>query len=134
MDMLSKSRHAALITVKNMNRAINFYTRALGGSLNMRGTGEMKDGWASLNVGRAEFWLVKPDRREKLKLAYNTFAVKDIKAEVTGLKRRGVKFAPAERMGPKDKVDGPITYSTYGASAFFWDSEGNALMLWQSMM
>ncbi|HUC38562.1 MAG TPA: VOC family protein [Candidatus Acidoferrum sp.] len=129
--MLSKSKHAALIPIKNMSRAIGFYTKTLGGSLNMRGMGEMKNYWASVNVGKAEFWLVSPEKSEKRKLAYNTFAVKNIKAEVTGLKRRGVKFEPAMRGSPKDKVEGPITYSPYGASAFFSDSEGNMLMLWQ---
>ncbi len=128
--MLSKSRHAALIPIKNMNRAINFYTRKLGGSLNGRGTGEMKDGWASLNVGKSEFWLVKPGKQESRKLAYNTFTVKNIKAEVRGLESKSVKFLPAEKM-PGARIDGPIAFNPYGASAFFRDSEGNLIMLWQ---
>ena len=132
--MLSKSKHAALIPIKNMNRAIRFYTKTLGGSLNARGTGDMKDGWASVNIGKSELWLVDPGRRESRKLAYNTFAVKNIKSIVKGLKSKGVRFEQAERMNPKDRVDGPITYSPYGASAFFKDSEGNMLMLWQSTM
>jgi predicted enzyme related to lactoylglutathione lyase len=129
--MLSKSKHAALIPIKNMSRAINFYTRTLGGSVNMRGTGKMKDWWASVNVVKAEFWLIKPEKQESRKLAYNTFSVKNIKAEVKGLKSKGIKFMSAEGM-PGTKVEGPIAFSPYGASAFFNDSEGNVLMLWQA--
>ncbi|MFI5412491.1 MAG: VOC family protein [Candidatus Micrarchaeales archaeon] len=129
--MLSKSKHASLIPVKNMSRAIRFYTNTLGGSLNMRGTKEMRDYWASVNVGKAEFWLVKPDKIESRKLSYNTFTVKNIRATVKGLKSKSVKFLPAENMGPGTKINGPIASGPFGANAFFKDSEGNLLMLWQ---
>ncbi len=132
--MLARTRHATLIPVKNMSRAIGFYTKKLGGSLNMRADGEMKDYWASLNIGKSEFWFVKPPKPEKMKLAYNTFTVKNIRSMVKGLKTKGIKFEKAETMSPKDKVEGPITWSPYGASAFFHDSEGNMIMLWQNTM
>ena len=45
---------------------------------------------------------------------------------------RGVKFLPGEKMGEKSKVEGPITFEEYGASAFFKDTEGNLLMVWQN--
>lgn len=132
--MLSKSDHIALIPVKNMDRALEFYTKTLGGKTAMRGEGEMKDSWASLKVGRSQIWLIVPEEREKMKLAYNVFIVEDIKTTVSGLKKRGVKFAPAEDMGPGSKKDGPISIAPWGAkSAFFKDSEGNLLMLWEEM-
>jgi predicted enzyme related to lactoylglutathione lyase len=130
--MLSKSDFATLVPIKNMDRAVKFYTRTLGGSLNMRAKGEMKDFWASVNVGKAEFWLIKPEKHEKRNLAYSTFIVKNIKKTVDGLKKKGVKFLPAERMDSDSRVDGPISYSPYGAGAFLKDSEGNVLMLWQN--
>ena len=37
-------------------------------------------------------------------------------------------------MNHHTKVDGPIAYEEFGASAFFKDSEGNLLMLWQGFM
>ncbi len=129
--MLSKSKHAGLIQIKNMGRAINFYTHKLGGSVNMRATGDMKDNWASVNVGKAELWLIKANKPEARKLAYNVFSVKSIRATVKGLKSKGVKFEAAEAMQGA-KIEGPIAWHKYGASAFFKDTEGNLLMLWQN--
>ena len=132
--MLSKAKFASLVPIRNMNRALRFYTKTLGGSLNMRAPGEMRNSWASVRVGKSEFWLVRPDKNEKRDLAYSAFVVKDIKKTVSGLKKKGVKFLPAERMGADSKIDGPISYSPYGAVAILKDSEGNLLMLWESRM
>jgi catechol 2,3-dioxygenase-like lactoylglutathione lyase family enzyme len=130
--MLSKASFAALVPVKKMDRAIGFYTDTLGGKLRMRGEGEMKDMWASVTVNKAEFWLIKPEKQEKMELAYNVFVVGGIKKTVKGLVEKGVKFEPAEDMGPGSKKDGPIATTPWGAkSAFFKDSEGNLLMLWE---
>jgi len=130
--MLSEAGFATLVPIRNMERAIKFYTDTLGGSLNMRAEGEMKNYWASVNVGNSEFWLVKPEKREKRNLAYSTFIVKDIKQAVGNLKGKGVKFLRAEKMGPDSKIDGAVTFSPYGAEAFFKDSEGNLSMLWEN--
>jgi predicted enzyme related to lactoylglutathione lyase len=130
--MLSKANFASLVPTRNMDRALKFYTKALGGSLNMRASGDMKNSWASVSLGKTEFWLVRPEKHEKRDLAYSTFVVKDIKKTVDGLKRKRVKFLPAERMGADSKIDGPISYSPYGAGAIFKDSEGNLLMLWEN--
>jgi len=130
--MLSKSRFAALIPIKNLDRALKFYTESLGGKLKDRGQDDMKDSWASITVNKTELWLVKPQKRERTELAYNVFMVSDIKKTVRGLIKRGVKFLPGEKMGPGSKVDGPITSMPWGArSAFLKDSEGNLLMLWE---
>lgn len=98
----------------------------------MRAPGDMKNAWASVSVGKTEFWMVKPDKHEKRELAYSTFVVKDIKKTVVGLKRKGVSFLRAEKMSPDSKIDGPISYSQYGAGAMFKDSEGNLFMLWEN--
>jgi predicted enzyme related to lactoylglutathione lyase len=132
--MLSKSKFASLVPIKKMKRAVKFYTETLGGKLIYRDEGEMKDSFASVKVGAAEFWLITPSKKEKRKLAYFTFVVDDIRAEVKQLKKRGLEFEKAERMGPDTKVEGPIAFESFGASAFFSDSEGNALMLWQNVM
>ena len=130
--MLSNADFATLIPIKNMDRALKFYTKTLGGSLNMRAPGDMKNAWASVSVGKTEFWMVKPDKHEKRDLAYSTFVVKDIKKTVVRLKRKGVKFLRAEKMNSDSKIDGPISYSPYGAAARFKDSEGNLFMLWEN--
>ncbi len=130
--MLSKASFATMVPMRNMDRAIKFYTKALGGSLNMRAPGDMKNYWASVNVGKTEFWLIRPEKREKRDLAYSTFVVKDIKKTVAGLKKKKVRFLRGEKMGRDSRVEGPIVYSPYGAAALFKDSEGNLLMLWEN--
>ena len=45
----------------------------------MRAEGEMRNSWASVNVGKTEFWLVRPEKHEKRDLAYSAFVVKDQK-------------------------------------------------------
>jgi predicted enzyme related to lactoylglutathione lyase len=133
-ETLSDSYTATLVPVKNMDRAVKFYTESLGGKLLYRDKGDMKDFWASIKVGKDEFWLVAPETREKRTLAYSTFVVKDIKSVVADLKGRGVKFQRAEKMSKETKVEGPVAYEQFGASAFLKDSEGNLLMLWQNTM
>ncbi len=131
--MLTKAEFATLTPVRNMERAIRFYTKTLGGKLQSRAEGDMKDMWASVKIGKEDFWLVKPSSQEKKPdLAFSTFIVKDIKAEVTDLKKRGARFEKAEKTsGWTIKVDGPISYDPVGATAFLKDSEGNLLMIFQ---
>jgi predicted enzyme related to lactoylglutathione lyase len=133
--MLSKSTTVRLIPIRKMDRALKFYTDTLGGKLTMRGEDEMKDSWASVTIGKAEFWLIAPESHEKMELAYTGFVVDDIKKTVAGLSKKGAKFLPAESMGPGTKIEGPIATMPWGAkSAFFKDSEGNLLMLWEQDM
>lgn len=133
-SLSQSSTHATLIPVKDMDRAVRFYTETLGGKLLMRDKGDMKDFWASIKLSGCEFWLVSPEEREKLELAYSVFMIKDIKAIIDDLKSKGVKFSRGEKTGKDSKVVGPITYDSMGAMAFFKDSEGNLLMLYQSTM
>ncbi|HZW55359.1 MAG TPA: hypothetical protein VFF30_03640 [Nitrososphaerales archaeon] len=53
--MLSKAEFAMITPVLNMDRAIKFYTKALGGKLEMRAAGDMKDMWASVRIGSQVF-------------------------------------------------------------------------------
>jgi predicted enzyme related to lactoylglutathione lyase len=131
--MLSKSTLATLVPIKNMDRAVKFYRDVLGATIEMRPEGEMGGSFASLRIGDAEFWLVKPEIKEKRSLAYYAFGVEDIRKTVAGLQKKGVRFKRAVKEDPNDKVDGPITFSEWGASAFFNDSEGNLQMLWQDV-
>jgi len=130
--MASGPSLVTLVPVRKMNRAIKFYTKTLGGKVLYRARGPMKDFWASLKVGGVELWFVAPPEREKRKLAYQAFVVKNIKTYVAGLQRRGVKFEKAERSSKETKVEGPIAFDQWGASAFFKDTEGNMLMAWQN--
>jgi catechol 2,3-dioxygenase-like lactoylglutathione lyase family enzyme len=122
-----------LITIRDMNRAIRFYTKTLGGKLRYRGTGAMKDFWAGIKMGSSEIWLVAPEKWEKRSLAYTTFLVKNIKATVKELQGKGVKFQRAQKIGPETRIDGPVAWESSGAAAFFKDPDGNVLMVWQNI-
>jgi predicted enzyme related to lactoylglutathione lyase len=124
---------ATLVTVRDMGRAIRFYTRALGATLVSRGEGAMRDSWTALELCGCPVWLIAPEKREKRTMAYSTFLVKDIRSTVAELKRKRVKFQRAEKSGPQTKVEGPIAWEPFGAAAFFKDSEGNLLMVWQTV-
>ena|ERR1700722_10666406 len=131
--MLSESStHATLLPVRNMDRAIKFYTETLGGKLLSRADGDMKDFWASVKVSKSEFWLISPPEKEKRTLAYSAFLVKDIRTAVADLKAKGIKFQRAEKNNKETKIEGSIMFDTIGAVAFFKDTEGNVLMLFQS--
>jgi predicted enzyme related to lactoylglutathione lyase len=130
--MLARSKFATLMPIRNMNRAIRFYTKSLGGKLQERASGAMRNDWASVRVAGESIWLITPSKREKRTVAYTAFLVRNIKPIVRGLQRRGVKFEKAERATPQTKIDGPIATEPWGSSAFFKDSEGNLLMLWQN--
>lgn len=132
--MMSKAQMVTLIPIRNMNRALRFYTKVMGGKLVYRGRGKFRNYWASLTVGGVPVWFVNPDEREKRSLAYQTFLVKNIRAEVAGLQRAGVKFQRAERGGPDTRVEGPILIEPQGSVAFFKDTEGNLLMLFEDRM
>ena len=73
--------------------------------------------------------MITPQKREKRTLAYSTFLVKNIRSVVKELKSKGVSFQRAERMGPDTRIEGPIARESFGAAAFFRDSEGNVLMI-----
>jgi predicted enzyme related to lactoylglutathione lyase len=130
--MAKSPEFVTLVPIRNMSRAIRFYSKQLGGRLVMRGTGSMKNSWASMSVAGHQIWLVTPQKREKRNLAYMTLIVKDAKRYVKTLQRRGVKFERAEPMGPDSKVDGPLVDAGYGISAYFKDPEGNLWMVWQN--
>jgi catechol 2,3-dioxygenase-like lactoylglutathione lyase family enzyme len=130
--MLSSARYATIIPIKKMKRALKFYTQSLGAKIVYRGEGDMKDFWAAIRIGKADFWLVTPEKWEKRELSYSVFLVKNVKKAVKDLQKAGVKFEPGEKMGEGSRVEGPITYDSYASSAFFKDTEGNLLMVWQN--
>jgi catechol 2,3-dioxygenase-like lactoylglutathione lyase family enzyme len=129
--MAKNVEFVTLIPIRNMSRAIRFYTKQLGGRVTMRGTGQMRNSWSSLSIAGHHVWLVAPDKREKRSLSYMTLIVKDAKRYVRSLQAKGVKFQRGESMGPRSKVEGPVVSTPYGTTAFFKDPEGNLWMVFQ---
>ena len=130
--MATGARLVTLIPIRDMNRAIKFYTKAVGGRLKDRGRGRMRNFWASMKLADSEVWFIAPDKFEQRKLAYTMLLVKNIKGFVRKLQTNGVRFQRAERLGPGTRVEGPIAFESWGAAAFFKDSEGNLMMVWQN--
>ena len=130
--MAPTARWATLIPIRNMNRAIRFYTRTLGARVQYRGEGEMRNWWASLKFGPTDLWLIVPEKREPRRLAYSVLLVRNLRTYVRNLQRKGVKFERAVRMGPQTKIDGVIAVEPFGSSAFYKDPEGNLLMAWRN--
>jgi len=133
MALWSKVPLVTLVPVRNMNRALKFYTKTLGAELVYRGRGQMRDYWASLEIGSNPIWLVGGSKPEKRELAYSLFQVRNIRKVVKRLKERGVKFQRAEKMGEQTTIEGSIAWEPFGGSAFFKDSEGNLFMVWQNI-
>jgi predicted enzyme related to lactoylglutathione lyase len=132
--LLEKSGFATMVVIRDMDRAIRFYTKTLGGKLSQRAPGEMKNMWAEVKIGQELFWLVNPPgkREKRSEVAYNTFIVKDIRSSIADLRKRGVRFFKGEKMDENTKVEGPVSSDAFGSTAFFNDSEGNLMMLWQA--
>lgn len=131
--MPTKERLVTLIPIRKMDRAIEFYTKALGAKFLYRGEGEMADGWAGLELLGHDLWLVAPEKREKRELAYTTILVRNIRKTVARMQKAGVKFQKAERNSKDDKIEGPILFAPFGGMATFKDSEGNLLMVWENI-
>lgn len=130
--MVRSPRLVTLVPIHNMNRAIKFYTKTLGARMGERAPGAMRDMWASVSLYGSDVWLIAPEKWEKRELAYSMIVVKNIKAAVKRLTANGVRFQRAEKMSEETRIEGPVAYESFGASAVFKDSEGNVLMVWQN--
>src|SRR3989344_2170159 len=109
------------VRVKDLKRAIEFYTRRLGLSCRI----EEKD-WAAIKVGDAEIHLyLHGGITSGLE-----FYVDDLDKEVKKLKEKDIKFFSDKNIPNFISVDkNKITEFPWGRSAFFKDSEGNELAL-----
>lgn len=109
------------VKVKDLNRAIEFYTRKLGLVCRRK-----EKEWAAIKVGDAEIHLyLYGGITSGLE-----FYVDNIDEEVKKLKEKGIKFFSDESMPNFVKVDeSQITEFPWGRTALFKDSEGNTLAL-----
>lgn len=109
------------VKVKNLKRAIEFYTK----NLDLSCRREEKD-WAAIQIGDTEIHLY-------LHAGISSgleFYVEDLDKEVKKLKENGVAFFSDKNMINFISVDkNQITTFPWGRNAFFKDSEGNTLAL-----
>ena len=109
------------VKVKELKRAIEFYTKKLG--LVCR---RIEKDWAAIQVGDAEIHLyLYGGVTSGLE-----FYVNDLDKKVNELKNKGIKFFSDKNMPNFITVDkNQITEFPWGRTAFFKDSEGNELAL-----
>ena len=109
------------VKVKNLKRAIEFYTKKL--ELSCR---RQEKDWAAIQVGDAEIHLyLYGGITSGLE-----FYVDDLDQDVKKLKEKGIKFFSDKNMPNFISVDeNQITKFPWGRTAFFKDSEGNELAL-----
>ncbi|MBM3233442.1 hypothetical protein FJZ18_04740 [Candidatus Pacearchaeota archaeon] len=109
------------VKVKDLKRAIEFYTEKLGLSLRHK---DLE--WAAIKVGDAEIHLyLHAGITSRLE-----FYVDDLDNEVRKLTKKRVKFFSDKKMSNFISVDeNQITTFSWGRNAFFRDSEGNQLAL-----
>jgi predicted enzyme related to lactoylglutathione lyase len=101
--------------VKDLDRAVAFYSKTLGLAL------ESRDAVARFRIDGLLLELVPTNDPSRCTGAGNarvTFEVADLQAEVEALRRKGVVVGNVERV-------------TNGSLAPFADPDGNQLVLWQ---
>lgn len=109
------------IKVKNLERAINFYNKILGFSID-----KIEKDWASILVGESQLHLCSFTGVS----CGVEFYVNSIDNKVKELKEKGVVFFYDKKMKNFISVDkNNITTFPWGRNAFFKDSEGNQLVL-----
>lgn len=109
------------VKVKDLKRAVDFYTEKLG--LSCR---RLEEDWAAIQVGDSEIHLYLYGG-----VTFGLeFYVDNLDEEVEKLKKKGVQFLSGEDMPKFIKEDkNQIAEFPWGRTAFFEDSEGNELAL-----
>ncbi len=118
-----KLDHAAL-QVKNMDRAIAFYTEKLAFSLNHRAINEEEqEEYAFISAGDVRIELIKdltnnyePPRLQKPYCPHLCMEVDDMKAALTGLELMNIKI-----------LRGPLTIENEETWVYFSDPDHNVL-------
>lgn len=122
--MLQHAPAYQYIKTKDLDRAYAFYTKILGLSGGRRVKGGIQ--WASVKTANGRLWLGEHGASTGL-----IFIVKDVEKAVQQLKRKKVKFyipTPMKKHGMKTH----IACHPWGRHAWFRDSEGNEVMLFEA--
>ena len=122
--MLSESNIYATIPVSDLERAQRFYTETLGLTPAM-----VTEGGVMYRSGGTQFF-VYPSRYKASGHTQMSWVVGDIKAEVAGLRAKGIEFEEFDRPGIKT-VDGIAQSGPNVWTAYFRDPDGNLLGLTQ---
>jgi catechol 2,3-dioxygenase-like lactoylglutathione lyase family enzyme len=110
--------------VTNLERAKTFYGETLG-----MHTGMVTEGGVMYSSGGTQFF-VYPSRYRAAGHTQMSWQVTDIKAEVAGLKAKGIKLEHFDTPGV-ETVDGISQSGPHVLTAWFKDPDGNLLGLTQ---
>ena len=122
--MLTDKKTYATLPTSDLARARRFYEEALGLRPEM-----VTEGGVMYSSGGTQFF-VYPSRNKAGGHTQMSWLVKDIKAEVAGLKAKGVMFEEYDRPGIKT-VDSVVQSGPAVWTAWFKDPDGNLLGLTQ---
>jgi predicted enzyme related to lactoylglutathione lyase len=122
--MLTDNRAIATLPAEDLQRAKSFYADVLG----LKPADE-NPGGLIYEVGEGNRFLVFPSPTRPSGHTQMSFWVKDVGAEVKDLKDKGVVFE--EYDFPQLKTEGGIATLPSGRAAWFKDSEGNMIGVFQ---
>jgi catechol 2,3-dioxygenase-like lactoylglutathione lyase family enzyme len=125
--MWSERRVATMIPASDIERAKKWYADTLG----LKPTSEDPTG-VQYRLGEGtEFWVYPSEFAGTNQATVMGFLAKDLQAEMDDLKRKGVTFEEYDIPGVKT-VDGIAEMGPGERAAWFKDSEGNILALFES--
>jgi catechol 2,3-dioxygenase-like lactoylglutathione lyase family enzyme len=125
--MLSERRCAAMIPASDIDRAKKWYAETLG----FEPTAEFPDGVQYASGGGTEFWLYPSQFAGTNQATAMGWLAEDLSSEMDDLKSRGVRFEEYDLPGVQT-VEGVAEFAEGERGAWFKDSEGNILALFES--
>jgi predicted enzyme related to lactoylglutathione lyase len=125
--MFSDKRCAAMLPAKDIERAKSWYAD----TLDLKPTYEDEGGVQYTAGDGTEFWVYPSQFAGTNQATAMGFNAKDLSAEMDQLRSRGVTFEEYDIPGVKT-VDGIAEFGEGERGAWFKDSEGNIISLFES--
>ena len=126
--MWSERRVATMIPASDIERAKKWYAD----TLDLKPTSEDPNAGVQYRMGEGtEFWLYPSNFAGTNQATAMGFLAQDLQAEMDDLKRKGARFEEYDIPGVKT-VEGITEFAPGERGAWFKDSEGNILALFES--
>jgi predicted enzyme related to lactoylglutathione lyase len=125
--MIKDKRCAAMLPASDLERAKSWYAD----TLDLKPTYEDEGGVQYKTADGTQFWVYPSEFAGTNKATAMGFMARDLSAEMDDLKARGVKFEEYDIPGVKT-VDGIAEFAPGDRGAWFKDSEGNIIALFES--
>jgi predicted enzyme related to lactoylglutathione lyase len=125
--MIKDKRSAAMLPASDLERAKSWYAD----TLDLKPSYEDEGGVQYKTADGTQFWVYPSEFAGTNKATAMGFMARDLSAEMGDLKARGVKFEEYDIPGVKT-VDGIAEFAPGDRGAWFKDSEGNIIALFES--